>query len=92
MSIEDELNSLRGRVQALELVATALMTSYVAENFPQPATDVEQIEREMLGSLQLMERTTDPDSDAAWAEVATTLRRLFFNVRQRLQAGGDGRA
>lgn len=84
MTVEAELNSLRGRVQALELVATALMTSHVAENFPNPRADLDQIERDMLGSLQLLDRPTDPDSEAAWAEVADTLRRLFHNVRQRL--------
>lgn len=86
--VPDEMNALRGRVQALELVVTALLTAHITQHFQPTSSSVDALEREMFESMQYVERGIDPDSDEAWASVLETLRRLFANVRLRFKANG----
>lgn len=84
-AIQRELNHLRGRSQAVELLLTPLLAQAVAERHPaDPIAGCGETEREVLASLQNVERSIDSDSDQAWEDMADAVRRIFSNVGKRL--------
>ena len=91
--MEAELDELRGRCQALEIMVAGFMAREV-ENVGyavgRSAADVlRERESEQFGSLQLLKRGIDERSEAAWSAMTEALKRLYHNAAARLLAAKD---
>lgn len=89
--MEDELNELRGRCQALEIMVVGFMAKEIDDEAEASGRDALEVlrerERGQIASLQLVTREIDARSDAAWSAMTETLRRLYQNAAGRLDPG-----
>jgi hypothetical protein len=84
--MDDELDWLRGRCFAVEMVASSLM-AMMADRFPDPPAAIEGFRAELFASVQMTPRPSDPRSDAAWNEAVGTLNRIFATAAEKARRG-----
>jgi hypothetical protein len=77
------LETLQGRIIALELIATTYLAGLALMHSDPPAL-VDRMRREMFDSLQFAERPIDEASERIWAEAIAALNRRFDQAKQRV--------
>lgn len=85
--MEAELDELRGRCQALELIVAVFMAQEV-DGRPDALKALGEQWDEMRASLQLPEREVGERADRAWEATIWTLERLFHNAAEKVKAAG----
>ena len=84
MNVSEEfLDQLQGRVIAQELITRGFLCNLVMD-FDDPEAALENLRRQMLASLQHIERPVNEESDAIWCHAADALNREFNQVATRV--------
>lgn len=82
--VDRELDELRGRCAALEMMIAGFMAREVVDISRDPLGELDKRWSEHRTSLQLLRRTTDDRSERSWEAVFETLERLYDTARGRV--------
>lgn len=85
MVTDGEIDVLRGQLQAIELLIEGLLGETMGR-YSDPAERLSGAERTLLGSFQNMQMPTGARADREREAMATTVRRVFANIRGRFES------
>ncbi|MEA1015588.1 hypothetical protein [Sphingosinicella sp. LY1275] len=85
MSNDDRLVELEGRIVANELFMRAVLTGLVANASDNPLATLAATRRDMMSTLQLLERPVNDHADAVWDAAVTAIELQFAQVENRIK-------